>query len=304
LIGGGRVEETEMNIEADTGSSEIQQTDFLPSVSAIVTLYTNVNLRLGYGETIARPSFREKAPIGNFLPDYRVTAFGNPDLEITSIESYDARLEWFPAPGDVLSAGVFYKELDKPIELYSRTFGDDVVTWINRSNGTAKVMGVEFEARKSMEFVASELKGLTIGANVTLIESEVTLTDSELINKRRVDPGTDSKRPLYDQSPYIINLDLIYAHPTSGTTLAIGANITGERLVIGKSQGPDIYEHPPITFDVGISQKFWKRWTARFAVRNILDPEFRQTYDSDYNSLIYQAYRRGRTFSFSIVGEW
>jgi len=55
-----------------------------------------------------------------------------------------------------------------------------VVTWINRSNGPAKVMGVEFEARKSMEFLASGLKGLSLGANVTLIESSTKLSESRV----------------------------------------------------------------------------------------------------------------------------
>jgi outer membrane receptor protein involved in Fe transport len=221
---------------------------------------------------------------------------------MSAIRSYDARLEWFPAPGDILSAGVFYKEIDRPIELYSISLSDDLVTWINRSsNGPAKVMGVEFEARKSMDFIADELKGLTLGANVTLIESSTRLTQVELTNKRDPDPNTPSSRPLYDQSPYIINLDLTYAHPTSGTTLALGANLTGERIVLSTAYGPDIYEHPPITFDAAISQKFRKNWTARFSVRNLLDPEFKQTYDSDADGKIFQSYRRGRTYSISLT---
>ncbi len=301
LIGGARLEETSMIIESSSGGSVIDQVDLLPSAGAVITLYTNLDLRLGYGETVGRPSFREKAPVGNFLPDSGVVAFGNPDLQMVSIKSYDVRLEWFPSPGDVISVGAFYKELERPIELYSRTLGDDVVTWINRTNGIAKVMGVEFEARKSLEFLTPEFKGLTMGANVTLIESSTKLSKSELSNKRDIDPTTPSSRPLGDQSPYIINLDMTYAHPTSGTTLAIGANLTGERLLIAKSQGPDIYEHPPMSLDASISQKFCKNWTARFAVKNILDPDFRQTYGSDFNGRIFQSYQRGRTFSTSLT---
>jgi TonB-dependent receptor len=306
LIGGARLEHTSMIIDADSGASELDQRDLLPAASAVITLWTNLNMRLGYGETVARPSFREKAPVANFLPDNRVIAFGNKDLQMTAIQSYDARLEWFPAPGDVVSVGVFYKELERPIELYSETLGDDIVTWINRTNEPATVMGVEFEVRKGMEFLAPYFKGLSLGANVTLIESSVTLTDDELTIKRGVvgRRNTPKTRPLYDQSPYIINLDMTYAHPTSGTTLAIGSNLTGERLVIAKSQGPDVYEHPPVSLDISISQKFWKRWSARFAVRNVLDPEFRQTYGADPKGDIYQSFHRGRTFSLSLSAEF
>jgi hypothetical protein len=301
LIGGARFEDTLMTINAKSGGSVIDQADVLPAASAVLTLYTNLDLRLSYGETVARPSFREKAPVLNFLPDEDVIAFGNPDLQMSAIRSYDARLEWFPSPGDVISAGVFYKEIERPIELFSRTLTDDVVTWINRTNGTAKLMGVEFEARKSMEFLTDELKGLSLGANVTLIKSSTKLDKSEISNKRAVDPKTPGSRPLYSQSPYIINLDLTYAHPTSGTTLAVGANLTGERLIIAKAQGPDVYEHPPVTLDAAITQKFWKHWTARFAVKNILDPNFKQTYGDDDGGRIYQSYQRGRSYNVSLT---
>lgn len=304
FVGGARLEQTMMTIDAASGSSMIDQSDLLPAVSAVITLHTNLDLRLGYGETVARPSFREKAPIANFLPDTGIIAFGNPNVEMTSIVSYDARLEWFPNPGDVLSVGIFYKELERPIELYSTSLTDDVTTWINRTNGTSKVMGAEFEARKSMEFLAPEFKGLTLGANVTLIESSTKLSETELSTKRGVDRSTPRSRPLFDQSPYIINLDMTYAHPTSGTTLAIGANLTGERLVLGKSQGPDVYEHPPISLDAAISQKFWKHWTARFSVKNLLDPDFRQTYGANDNGKIFQSYQRGRTYSLSLTADF
>ena len=80
--------------------------------------------------------------------------------------------------------------------------------------------------------------------------------------------------------------------------------MTGERIVLAKLQGPDVYEHPPISLDAAISQKLWKHWTARFGVRNILDREFRQTYGSDYNANIFQSYKRGRTFTLSLTGEF
>jgi outer membrane receptor protein involved in Fe transport len=253
---------------------------------------------------LGRPSFREKAPIANFLPDINVIAYGNPELEMTSMQSYDARLEWFPSPGDVISVGVFYKDLKRPIELYSLTLTDDVVTWVNRTNGTSTVMGIEFEARKSLEFLSPQFKGLTLGVNATFIDSETKLSAEELSAKQINDPHASDTRPLYDQSPYIINLDLSYDHPTSGTSFSIGANLTGERIVLAKLQGPDIYEHPPITLDAAVSQKFWKRWTARFGVRNILDPQFRQTYGSSYNDNIYQSYKRGRTFGVTLTAEF
>jgi TonB-dependent receptor len=308
VVAGARLESTLLDLNAPRdGTARIDQTDMLPAASLVVTMVTNLNLRLSYGETVARPSYREIAPVQSYLPDLDIVAQGNPNLKMVGIKSYDLRLEWFPEPGDVLSAGVFYKKLDRPIELVSQSGDDQLVTWINRaSDGTepAELMGLEFEARKSMDSLLPRLKGLSLGANVTLIESSTKLTRDEVFNKRAIDPSADDTRPLYDQSPYIINLDLSYDHPTSGTSLSIGANLTGERLVLAKSQGPDLYEHPPVSLDAALSQKFWKHWSVRFGVKNILDGEYRTTYGKEADGNIYQSYRRGRTYSVSLSAEF
>jgi outer membrane receptor protein involved in Fe transport len=95
-----------------------------------------------------------------------------------------------------------------------------------------------------------------------------------------------------------------YDHPTSGTSISIGANMTGERIVLTKTREPDLYEHPPLSLDAAVSQKFWQHWTARFGVKNLLDGEYRKTYGSDYNGNIYEGYRRGRTYSISMTVEF
>jgi len=75
-------------------------------------------------------------------------------------------------------------------------------------------------------------------------------------------------------------------------------------VVLVKSQGQDIYEHPPITLDVSISQKFWKNWSARFAVAYVLDEDFLQTYGPKTDGNIWQSYKRGRTFPLSLTAEF
>lgn len=305
LIGGARLESTLLKLDAGPyGMANIDQSDLLPAASAVITLWTNLDLRLSYGETVARPSFRELSLYDSYEPDLDVVLRGNPNLKMISIKSYDARVEWYPNPGEILSAGFFYKEVERPIEWISVSADDELVEPFNRLNKPATLMGVEFEARKSLEFITGQFKGLTLGANITLIKSIATLTDVELTSKREVQPSTSGTRPLFDQSPYIINLDLNYEHPTSGTTFVIGANLTGARLVLLRTKGPDIYEHPPISLDAAISQKFWKHWTARFGVRNLLDPDFLRTYGSDSKGKVFQSYKRGRTFSVSLSAEF
>jgi outer membrane receptor protein involved in Fe transport len=261
-------------------------------------------VRLSYGETVARPSFRELSPYDSYEPDLDLVLRGNPNLQMVAVKSYDARVEWYPKPGDILSAGFFFKQVERPIEWVSVSADDELVQPFNRVNKAATLMGFEFEARKSLDFIARPLKGLSLGANITLIQSTVTLTKLELDAKREIDPNTSDTRPLFDQSPYIINLDLNYDHPTSGTSFSLGSNLTGERLVLLRTRGEDIYEHPPITLDASISQRFWKHWTFRFGVRNLLDSEYLQTYGSSPKGLIFRSYTLGRTYAISLTADW
>ena len=305
LIGGARLEKTKLTLDAgQEGLTDIDRVDLLPAASAVISPFTNFNLRLGYGETLARPSFRELSPYDSYEPEPDVVLRGNPALQMVGVKSYDARVEWYPAPGDILSAGFFYKEIEGAIEWISIEAGDEKYEPFNRTNEPSTIIGFEFEGRKSLDFIAPQLKGLSLGANITLIQSTATLTDLELDDKRDIDPGTPRTRPLFDQSPYIINLDLGYDHPTSGTSFSLGANLTGERLVLVRTRGPDIYEHPPITLDASISQRFWKHFTFRFGVRNLLDSEYLRTYGSSPDGLIYESYKHGRTYSFSLTADW
>jgi outer membrane receptor protein involved in Fe transport len=58
----------------------------------------------------------------------------------------DLRYEWFPAPGEIISASAFYKYFEKPIEQTNQ--GNDVLSYTNADN--ANVYGVEVEFRKSL----------------------------------------------------------------------------------------------------------------------------------------------------------
>jgi outer membrane receptor protein involved in Fe transport len=40
---------------------------------------------------------------------------GNPDLKPYRARNYDRAMEYYPAPGAILSAGFFHKDIDNPI---------------------------------------------------------------------------------------------------------------------------------------------------------------------------------------------
>jgi len=311
LVGGVRYEGTDMSVHSEsyrdnevtglkTNDSVIEQDDVLPSVGAIFSATKNMNVRVSYSQTVARPSFREMAAYFSYDPTINDYIDGNPLLQMTSIDNYDLRWEWFPRAGEIFSVSLFYKDLKNAIERGDVKQEGDTITFFNREEAT--LYGIEFEARKTLDFIDRSLRYFSLGGNLSIIESEVDLTEEELINKREQNPDPDETRPLYDQSPYIANLDISYSNPFSGTVASLLFNMSGERIAITKLNTEDVYEQPAPSLDFLFSQRIGRNMTVRLGVRNLLDPKIERLYGrhGEAGTEPYDSYRRGRTYGFAL----
>ena len=309
LVGGGRYETTDMQVYSEsyrastvtglsTNTTAINQGDLLPALGLIYAVNSNMNFRLNYSQTIARPSFRECAAYFGYDPVINDYVEGNPLLVMTSIQNYDLRWEWFPRPGELVSASLFYKDLKNAIERGDIKREGDVITFFNRDQAT--LYGLELEARKTLDFLGAPLSPFSLGGNLSLVQSEVKLRPDELDSLREFFPNPSATRPLYDQSPYIVNADLNYANPRAGTSASLILNIAGPRIAITKLNAQDIYEQPAPTLDFIISQTIGKHATIRFSAKNLLDSTIERTYGLN-SSLLYSSYTKGRTFGLSFT---
>ncbi len=277
FIGGVRVEHTDMSVATvdGSGTGQFQTTDLLPSANLVWEVQSDMNLRAAYGRTLARPSFREFAPFSsfNFVGDY--VEQGNPNLTRTRVDNLDVRWEWFMRGGELLSVGGFYKSFTDPIERTIDPFaaGADVfIEYVNKSSAT--VYGVEVEARTQLDRLASLLRHVQVGANVSLIQSEVDRSEEELDAIRAFDDDPSTTRPLQGQSPYLVNLNVSYENPDSGTSLNVLYNRFGKRLDTVTRNGLDIFEEARGTLDVTASQALMHGIILKASVKNVLDAEY------------------------------
>jgi TonB-dependent receptor len=313
LIGGARVEQTDIQVTSfstiaslaapsgTTNTTLLSETGVFPAAGFIFSIRSNMNVRLNYGETVARPSFRELAGIRSYDPILDVLLEGAPELQITHVKNYDVRWEWFPRPGELFSAGLFYKQLDAPIIPKFVSANGDVLTYANGSE--AIVYGLELEARKSLASLHPWLRDFSFGGNLSLIQSEMDVPPAELAYKRQFDPSAPGTIPLVDQSPYIINLDLTYDNPRTATTVSVQYNVFGPRLLATSLNSPDLYEQPAALLDVVVSQRIGRNLRLKLSAKNLLDPEIQQTYGEDTQG-IYSSYTRGMTFGLSLNYEF
>ncbi len=257
----------------EQGQASIQDARWLPALGVIVELAPSMKLRAHYAQTIARPTYRELAPVATEEYLAGDEFLGNPDLKLSSIANYDLRWEWFPAPGDVIAASLFYKEITDPIEYIS--FGATNRTFIQPLNyGAGRVRGIELEYRQTLGWIWEPLKYLAFGANGTWLDSEVEVPASE--QKALADYALDEdSRPLQGQPAYLLNLNLTYDNPDSGTTVGVFYNLVGETLFSGAARGnedavPDVFEQAFSVFDVTFTQRLWRALTLVTKATNLL----------------------------------
>jgi TonB-dependent receptor len=314
LVGGARAETTRLSITpfalsrlpGDTRSSITLNTDdVLPSAGAVFLVTSNINVRLNYSGTIARPTYREFGPVELIDVEEDLVVRGNPELKRTTIENYDARLEWFPNPGELVSFGLFQKDLKDPIERFYLDPQNNIVSFTNRP--TAIVRGIEFEVRKKLNFVDPLLNDFSIGGNYSFIDSEVDVPYSG--------NGVDVlvyQRTLFDQPEYVLNVAFAYDNPRTGTSFSVVFCRTGVRLALDVPNAPNAYEQPINTLDLFISQRLGRHWKLRFGARNLLDPEIRTIFVSDFGgsrndfngNYVFRSYKRGITYTVSLSAEF
>lgn len=313
LIGGARYETTDLVVDSvsyqansNTGSarnnSELDEARLLPAVTAIYTVTTNMNLRASYSQTLARPSFRELSGYRGYDPVLNELVDGNPLLEMSDIRNYDLRWEWFPRPSDLLAVSLFYKQVGNAIEKQYITLDADIVSWENRDEG--QVYGIELEARSRLDFISPALEPFTLGGNLAFMQSEVDLTPEEISARTLYLGDSSSSRPLYDQSPYVINVDLGYDNPGWGSTASLSFGIYGPRIVIAGLTTPDVYEQPTPLLEFVWTQKLGDHWKLKFSARNLLDPKIERTYGEHNSDYIYSSFQRGRLFGLSLGYEF
>lgn len=158
-----------------------QQYDhFLPSINVKYTPSDKWVARFAYTNTIARPKFSDAAAfqlIENEITEdegeietERKAEVGNPDLKPLESSNFDFSLEYYPGHIGVLSAGLFYKNIDNYIkqdEVQGNGQWDGYKEVIQQVNGgSASLTGLELAWNKSFN------SGLLLGLNGTFVDTD------------------------------------------------------------------------------------------------------------------------------------
>lgn len=270
----------------------------LPSLAFKYAFNQSNQVKVAYSETFVYPDFREFSNTEFIHPVFIAKVAGNPDLIETDIQSLDFQYGHYFNDTDNITASIFYKHMDNPIEDV-RAFSTSTLDKFSFENSSAAdLAGIELSWYKELGFIHAYAKNLTFFGNYTYIDSTVTLTEEQKAKFVTVERG------LQGLSPQVINLALTYQDKERSVNISY--NKMSERLMRVALKNGDVilglddYEEPPHLVDFTWIEKF--RWDAigtdidmSFKVKNILDGEtvWRQ---KDKTTL---RYKTGSTYSLT-----
>ncbi len=301
LSGGSRFEDSEINSitynlfqkESPPIVSSIDSEDWFPSVNITWTMIENMNMRLGYSETVSRPEFHELAPFE--FTDVRGggTLKGNPELQVAEIKNYDFRWEWFINDSDLIAVSLFYKDFDDAIEKTIQQGIELVKSFVNAES--AELMGAEVELRKNLGFISPYLKYYNITGNYIYSDSEAELSP------RQGFVPTDLKRRMVGQADHTYNVALEYSNPEWNFTGRIMFQHISDRISeAGGNLLPNIILEDSSRWDIVLIKRFANNFEAKLIAENITNEG--QTYTQGGN--IQHKYREGVTWKIKLSYKW
>ncbi len=250
----------------------------LPSLNVKYNASEKLLMRFAYTQTIARPTFGDSAAFqlietevsedNGIINIERKAEVGNPELDPYESQNVDFSIEYYPGHIGVMSAGIFYKDIDNfIIESEVQDNGqwegfEEVIQPIN--GGSASLTGVELAWNKTFD------SGLLLGANGTFVDA-------------------DDKLP--NQSDTIGNLIIGFENNSFSTRLSASYK---SKTFQFEDNNIEVYQNDHTQID--FSSKYYYSDTVQFYFNasNLTDEAYYLYHgDKQYN---YQYEQYGRTF--------
>ncbi|NVK55612.1 MAG: TonB-dependent receptor [Alteromonadaceae bacterium] len=270
-------------------SSQRRYDYLLPSINIKYNVSDKLIARAAFTQTISRPGFEQSAAFqiieskteeddGVFVTE-REAEVGNPQLQPYESDNFDLSIEYYPGQIGVISAGLFYKQIDNFV-ITANVAGtkgwegfEEVMQPLNGES--ADLTGIELAWVKNFD------NGLLLSANGTFSDSEATtLLD-----------GEEYKTSLPNQSDTIGNLAVGYEDNSWSLRLSMTYKSTNLEEIDGDMlRMEDAHQQ----FDFMGKYYINNDLTVYFNAININDEPYYHYFDRRNQNAQYEEY--GRTF--------
>lgn len=327
FVPGMRVESVDQKINYDVinlgnnGKDEkrVYENFYLPSLNVKYALNDDANLRFSASQTVSIPEFKEIAPF--VYEDISTRIGGNPDIlgsddptfinvsdvSYSKILNIDLKYEWFYSKNEILSAALFTKQINDPINLVVVADATGTQRFV-RTGKRAEVYGIEVELRKNLITVDDAPK-LALGFNATYMHTQQDLYDE--INGTFDLTFQEDSEELQGASPLILNADINYS-PTFGNYKPV-ANLVfsyfSDRIdALGSGQLGNVIEKGVPTLDFIWKNSFKEHFEINLSAKNLFNPNIKYIRETTLGDVVVNSangkgvsdYKRGMNIGLQL----
>jgi TonB-dependent receptor len=263
-----------------------EYTDILPGFSLKYLVHKDANLRLSYSKGLNRPSFFEIVPYSMIYEEYKER--GNPDLNHTTADNYDLRYEYFPRPSEQFMIGLFYKNIQNPIEFgMMNGYGQDIF-YMPMNFGDANNFGMEADLIKYFSWFGIKANYTYTSSNITTTKMKVTENPDTEAETNIVTEYVNQTRPLYGQAGQVVNFSLLFRDKRNIWDGQLAFAYTGDRLVIvSRYVDEDSWQAGYMSMDASVERRFESGLAFFAKVSNLLDsPMIQYVRQNEKNELL------------------
>lgn len=293
---------------------------FLPAATLTWNFAEDQQLRAGVSKSIGRPQFRELAPQVYFDTDSSRNFIGNPYLTDTELLNFDLRYERYFDRGQAFTVGVFFKQIDKPVEAVVVTQSASVFqTYLNAPKADLYGAEVDFKKVFATPFAnAGALlanKDLFVQANYTYSDSKLRVGADDVVFPLQ---AAGQSRPASDflfdgdrlqgQSQHLANLQVGWQDDVAKSQATLLATYASERTT-ARAPGilPDFTQEPGTMLDFVYKKGFdlrGREFGFDFKVQNILGTDFKEFQRGNGGYVQVNQYDLGTSISLGLSAEF
>jgi TonB-dependent receptor len=240
--------------------------ELLPNFHVKWAIDEATNLRAAVTRSMSRPNYEQVVPTTLIVQEDREIERGNADLDPTTAWNLDLMFERYFTTVGIVSAGLFYKDMQDYIFIATVEEERDGEIWdvTQPLNGdAASLWGLEVAYQNQFRRAPSPWDGFGVYVNFTWTDSEATL------------PGRGGDSPLPGQPDQVGNIALSYEKGFFSGILSF--NYQGEWLeAVGDDPSEDewVDEHTQLDFQAEF--RIGKRWSIFTQLYNLTDEPYRR----------------------------
>ncbi len=307
VLAGVRVENTDGTYRGTTitdgnvfspSSRKSNYTNVFPTLQLRYDLTSKFVARATYSTGIGRPGFLQLLSGAVIDTGSLAVSVGNPTLKPTTVNAFDAQVEYYMANSGILSVGAFDKEFNDYIVnnfqknvTYVDTNGTSypgysVTSYTNVKSAHAR--GIEAQYSQKLSFLPAPFDGFGVLGNLTYVWSKFAIR-----------PGEASRLP--GTSPLTYNIAAFYEAHQVQLRLSL-SHVDAAIFGVGSGAGFDTFQDQRTQLDLTSSYQVTRNMSVYFNARNLTNSPLRY-YEGFANrtsqrEFYDQSYEAGFRFKF------